>query len=299
VHYRLGRLAMKTNRLKDISEARDSEVVFVNRDLAGKGSWLERRLLSANPRVIFDFDDAIFIGDNEEAVRWMCKNAAWVTPGNEYLAEYVRNHSDRVTVIPTVVDTERYKARNWQGETTSEVRVGWSGSDQSISHCLFPYVDMLAQLQERLGFNLVVITNTRPQIPNRKLRWSYVPWSAETEGDLAQYFDIGLMPLRDDPFQRGKCGLKLLQYMAAGLPAIASPVGVNTAITKEGETGFLAASHNDWARAIELLVGSHPMRASFGEAGRRRCESEYSVRRWFPELLGIMTRVAASLDGAE
>jgi hypothetical protein len=288
--HRLGRVRMKWNRWRDVSEAGHFDAVFVNRDLAGGGLLFEKRLLSRNSRVVFDFDDAIFVGRNEAAVAWMCSRAAWVTPGNEYLAAFARRFTSRVTVIPTVIDTDRY-ALAPPRSPGAPVRVGWSGSDQSISSALYPSLPMLEALQKRLGFEFVIITNTRPTLPGTSLRFTFIPWRAEEEGGLGRHMDIGLMPLVDDTFQRGKCGLKLLQYMAAGLPTVASPVGVNATITIPGETGFLASTAGEWAGALEALVRSEELRRKLGAAGRRRCEESYSIRVWLPALLEILDRV--------
>src|SRR6202008_2392990 len=108
--------------------------------------------LCRNRKVIFDFDDAIFLGRNDAAVRWMCRNSAWVTPGNEYLAAYARQYSDRVTVVPTVIDTTKYRLKDAQPSSAAIPRVGWSGSDQSIRHSLFPFLPMLGEIQKSIPF---------------------------------------------------------------------------------------------------------------------------------------------------
>jgi glycosyltransferase involved in cell wall biosynthesis len=283
-HHRAARLLMKYNRLRDLDEARAADVVFVNRDLAGPGSFFGRRLLKRNSNVLFDFDDAIFIGRNEPAVAWMCQSAAWITPGNEYLAAYARQHSDSVTVIPTVIDTDSYAVRNRQPPPNIRPRVGWSGSDQSIRQALFPFLPLLADIQRKLQFELVVITNTRPKFPDCNLNWSFVPWTETEELQLSSKIDIGIMPLVDDEFQRGKCGLKLLQYMAAGLPTIASPVGVNADITELGITGFLPRTESEWAENLTILVNSPELRLQMGRAGRNRCVRDYSIQTWLPRI---------------
>lgn len=292
VHYRSGRALMKLNRLRDVRAAAHFDAVFVNRDLAGGSSGrFERLLLASNPRVIFDFDDAIFVGPNAGVVELMCRGAAWVTPGNPYLAEYAERFNRNVTVVPTVIDTDEYAPRDW---TVLPVRprIGWSGSDQSIRTTLFPYLDLLKELQAQLDFQLVIVSNTRPELPVAGVDWHFVPWSPTMEGRLGELMDIGIMPLVDDEFQRGKCGMKLLQYMAAGLPTVASPVGVNRDITAHGETGFLATSHGEWRDALLALVRSHELRTKQGTAGRRRCETSWSIRRWMPELLRILEAVS-------
>ncbi|HEX6965420.1 MAG TPA: glycosyltransferase family 4 protein [Gemmatimonadaceae bacterium] len=296
LHYRAGRVLMKLNRMRDISDARGFDVVFCNRDLAGNGVHLERHLWRCTQRIVYDFDDAIFtFPKTEPTVRWMCEHAAWVTPGNAYLAEYARQFNGHVEVLPTVIDTDRYTPKVYADIAPDTlVRVGWSGSDQSIRETLFPYLPLLVEAQKLLHFELVIISNTRPTLPVSGLRWSFHPWSAESEGALGSVMDVGIMPLVDDVFQRGKCGLKLLQYMAAALPTIASPVGVNAEITVDGCTGFLASAPDDWLAALEVLVTSPRRRRAMGEAGRDRCERHYSIQRWLPVLLGILDHVATS-----
>ena len=290
-------MLMKANRLLDTRHADSFDAVFVNRDLAGGGLFFERRLLKKNPRLVFDFDDAIFIGRNEPAVRWMCQNAAWVTAGNKYLAEYACQYSDRVTVLPSVVDTSRYMPGSYQGTTKQRpIRVGWSGSNQSIRATLFPYLEMLTRHQEHLDFEFVIISNSKPQLPLSRLRWTYWEWSSDQEEELVSSLDVGIMPLADNAFQRGKCGLKLLQYMAAGIPTVASPVGMNQQIVQHGVTGFLASWEDEWYEALGSLIRDPALRSQMGCAGRQRCENEYSIHKWFPVLLERIEHVARGSD---
>lgn len=290
LHYRLGRGLMTLNRLRDISGAGRHDVVFVNRDLAGRGLFCERRLHRTNPRIVYDFDDAIFVGPNRAAVEWMCAQAGWITPGNAYLAAFASQHNDRVTVVPTTIDTDL--CQPCASVPGGPVRVGWSGSDQSIQSTLVPHLGLLRELQTQIDFELVIITNTEPVLPLDGLRWRFIPWRAADESRLGVHLDIGIMPLEDTEFQRGKCALKLLQYMAAGLPAVASPVGVNADVVLPGTTGFLARTSAQWHDAIKTLVRDPELRARMGQAGRDRCVAEYSVRRWLPVLQEILVRVA-------
>src|SRR6185437_2370266 len=135
---------------------------------------------------------------------------------------------------------------------------------QSIHATLVPYLKMLLWLQQKHDFELVVVTNTRPKLPVPALRWTFHPWRAEEEPFLESKFDIGIMPLVDNEFQKGKCGLKLLQYMAAGLPTAASPVGVNKEIVRQGVTGFLVRTETEWQQALENLISDANLRASMG-----------------------------------
>jgi glycosyltransferase involved in cell wall biosynthesis len=291
VHHRVARAQMKWNRWRDVASSAGYDAVFVNRDLAGRGLFFQKQLLRRTQRVVFDFDDAIFVGPNEAAVAWMCRHAAWVTPGNGYLAEFVTRHTDRCTVIPTVVDTDLYRPSERQPAPL--VRVGWSGSDQSVRQTLFPQLQILAALQQKMPFELVVITNTRPPIPE-EIRWSFVPWTEASEVEALRSLDVGIMPLVDDAFQRGKCGLKALQYMGVGLPVVASPVGVNAEIVQDGVTGYHALAPSEWHGALERLILSADRRREMGEAGWRRCRAQYSIERWLPVLLQVLETARGS-----
>jgi glycosyltransferase involved in cell wall biosynthesis len=292
-HRRVGTLVRRINRLSDIHAAARFDAVFLNRDLLEGKYVYEERLFQHNPRVVFDFDDAIFLGRKADHIGRICQRAAWVTVGNETLAQFARQFSPRVTVIPTVIDTSLYpEFPDRAPADRGAVRVGWLGSGQSIAQTLYPHVEMLADLQRELGFEFVVVTKPRPKLPQHGLRWSYVEWSPLTETQIASHFDIGIMPLIDEPYQRGKCGCKLLQYMAAGLPAVASPVGVNAEIVGGGERALAASLSAEWRRALAALIDDASLRHTLGRAGQRFVTEHYSVARWFPELLSIIEQVS-------
>ncbi|MEI7780615.1 MAG: glycosyltransferase [Planctomycetota bacterium] len=287
------------NRRRDIRDAADCDVVFLNRDLQEGAAVWERRLFAANPRVVFDFDDAIHLGAEKRAhIGWVCRQAAWVTPGNETLAAFAREFTDRATVTPSTVPIERYELHPLPGGAAVSAaggppRVGWLGSDLSIRETLFPRWELLGRLQRAIGFEFVICSQPRPTPPAGPLQWRFVEWSPAVEERIGRHVDIGIMPLEDDAFQRGKCGMKLLQYMAAGLPVVASPVGVNAAIVAHGETGFLAATEQEWHAAVAALAADAALRRRLGLAGRERCERSYSTSVWAPRLLEIFARVAA------
>jgi glycosyltransferase involved in cell wall biosynthesis len=274
----------RLRRLWDIRRAAAFDVAFVNRDLLEGRVMYEAALLRRNPRVIFDFDDAIHLGAKEAHVAWICERAAWVTAGNRLLAEVARRYTDRVSVLPTSVDTDSYVRASSRRE--GPLRVGWLGSDLSIRETLCPFADTFARLQAAIGFDVVVVSKPRPALPEVGLTWRFIEWSPQVETRIADLFDVGIMPLQDDAFQRGKCGCKLLQYMAAGLPAVASPVGVNTRLLAEGR-GFLARSFDDWGDAL-ARVRDRSVRDARGAAGRAFVEREYSLNVWFPRLLEIV-----------
>lgn len=291
LHRRVRMRLRERRRRRDIRAASAFDVVLLNRDLLGGRASFEDELFRRNPRVVFDFDDAIYLGEKAAHVAGICARAAWVTAGNDQLAGFARRHTDRVTVLPTVVDCEAYVVRRDHERPGRRVRVGWLGSDRSIAETLVPSLDMLGRLRDELGFELVVVSKPKPVLPATLGPWQFVEWSPATETRIAELFDVGIMPLVDEPYERGKCGLKLLQYMAAGLPAIASPVGVNEQLLAEGR-GLLASDERAWRAALAALVANADERRALGEAGRAFVEREYSLSRWFPVLEEILDRVA-------
>lgn len=291
---RLLRSLREIARHRDVRDAASADVVFVNRDTLDWDIAWEKRLLQRNPRVLYDFDDAIYFGEQGPQVRWMCENARWVTAGNEFLAAHARQFTDRVTVLPTVVDTDRYLTRGASDPAPDRPRVGWLGSDLSIRMTLYPHWESLGRMQRALGFDFVVISRPRPRPPAGDLRWRWIPWSPRVEERISRCIDVGLMPLVDEPFQRHKCATKILQYMAGGLPFIATPIGVNRKIIDESGAGLGADSETQWAEAIGALIHDQDLRHRLGRAGRRYCEEKYSARKWFPALLEILERVRAA-----
>src|SRR4051812_26899294 len=163
-HAQAAGLIRRGRRLRDIWAASSFDAVLLNRDLLEGRFAYEARLFDRNPRVIFDFDDAIFLGDGKSRhIAQICERAAWVFAGNEYPASFARQHAKRVTVVPTVVDTDAYAIA---GEAVAgrPVRVGWLGSDRSIDETLAPFVPVLADLQRDLGFEFVVVTRPKPEL---------------------------------------------------------------------------------------------------------------------------------------
>ena len=292
-HRRIGGLVRRINRLRDIDAAARFDAVFLNRDLLEGRYVYEERLFRHNPRVVFDFDDAIFLGEKADHIGRICERAAWVTVGNESLAAFARQFTPRVTVIPTAIDTSLYHGGPDRATaTTGALRIGWLGSSQSIAQTLYPHVGMVAELQRELGFEFVIVSKPRPEPPRHGLRWTYVEWSPLVETQIANHFDVGIMPLIDEPYQRGKCGCKLLQYMAAGLPAVASPVGINKELLGGGDRGFAASEPTEWRRALAALMDDAGLRNRLGRVGRQFVAEQYSVDRWFPELLSVIEQVS-------
>ncbi len=286
-----GKWQRARNRAADIRDAAGCELVFQNRDLLGGNLKWEQALFKANPRVIYDFDDAIFLGPKRERhTAWVCRQAAWVTVGNEYLARFARQYTDRVSIVPTAVDVSTYHIKDYNAPPPETLRIGWMGSGHSIRETLFPLIETLAAIQRDIPFDFVIISSPPPPLPESSLRWKFVEWTPAVEMSVASFIDIGIMPLVDNDFQRGKCGLKLLQYMAAGLPVIASPVGVNSDLTRD--SGLLASTPAEWKLAVEHFVTQPNSMKLLGLTGRHRCESDFSLDRWSRHLLQLFDATA-------
>lgn len=282
------------------------DVVFVQREAAFIGGAWAERIAAARAPVVYDFDDAIWIPIVSEGNRRFAflKNVAkfprimglarTVIAGNEHLAEYARRHSRHVQVIPTAVDTDRFAPA--PRPPGGPVVIGWSGSRSTLVH-LREVLPALRRLRERFGdavrFEVVGDGTFRDDSLGIQGR----EWSAEAEVRLLQGMDVGLMPLTDDAWARGKCGFKALTYMAVGIPPVVSPVGVNTQIVTPGVDGLWASSTDEWVEAMTTLVTDAPLRRRLGAAAREKVVRDYSVARWQEALLAVIRDAVASPAG--
>jgi len=210
------------------------------------------------------------------------RHAAIVIAGNNYLAERAyRAGANRVEIIPTVVDTERYQPKQ---KAVGEVPiVGWIGTPQT-SRYLKPLLPVFESLKNEMPVRFVAVGANPEDFEGTPVEaW---PWSEESEVASVQQFDIGIMPLVDSPWERGKCGYKLIQYMACGVPVVASPVGVNCEIVVSDKNGLFADSAGEWDKALRTLINvDSEVRKRMGGAGRARVEEWYSVHAQASRLL--------------
>ncbi len=291
-HTLLGSSLRAAYALWMLRDAARFDVIVMNRDIVPNARiefiepWLARR----NPRLIFDFDDAIHLGARERKLRKILPHFAWITPGNEFLASFAREHHRNVSIWPTVVDASHYHVA--RRRSPGPPRVGWSGSSSTLQYCLPLLRKAIVDLAQAENFEFVVIAEIPPQINWPGVTTRYIPWTPESEVQGLQQIDIGLMPLRDEPFERGKCGLKAIQYMAVGAPAIVSPVGVNAEIVVDGTTGFHAVSDDEWKGRIQQLLHDDERRHLMGQAARQRAEQHYSVRALLPQMLDVFEHVS-------
>ena len=274
-------------RRRVLSDARNYAGVVVHREASLLGPAVYERLLArASVPLFFDFDDAIWIptvGANGVFSRLhfvgktatICRLSNAVLVGNEYLASYARRHSDSVFVVPTSIDLSRYPV---QPELAPDApfTVVWSGSLPTLVHLEHARAP-LESLARRRRVVLRVIGNNPPLRPFEGVETVFIPWREAGEAEELGAAHVGIMPMPDDPFSRGKCALKGLQYMAVGLPVILSPVGVNAEIIQHGKNGLLASSFEEWVSALERLAESPDLRRSLGAAGRLTIERSYAA----------------------
>lgn len=275
-------------RRKDLKRLDEFDIVFICREaLMTRSTYFEKKFAASKAKVVFDFDDSIWlsnVSDANKRWKWM-KNpnktaklialADVVFAGNEYLAKFAREFNSEIRIIPTTIDTEEY--RKADVECDDKVCVGWSGSITTIQHFEFA-LPFLKKIKERFGEKVVFRVVGDGSYRNVDLDITGLPWKKDSEiADLSR-MDIGIMPLPDDEWAKGKCGLKGLQYMALGIPTIMSPVGVNTGIIEHGVNGALASTEEEWVAELSKLIEDAELRRRIGEAARKTVEERYSVK---------------------
>jgi glycosyltransferase involved in cell wall biosynthesis len=274
-------------RVVDLFKIPFYQYVYIYREAAPVGppvfEWVIAKLLKK--KIIYDFDDAIWIPAISEQnriaryLKWfskigtICKLSYQVTVGNKYLADFVRVYNRNVIVIPTVVDT--VESHNvLQNQRTFQPVVGWTGTFSTLKY-LQILLPVLQKLQEKIDFTFAVIADKDPKLPLKKYR--FIPWRKDTEIQDLLTIHIGVMPLYNNPIEKGKCGFKAIQYMALGIPALVSPVGVNSEIVNDAEDGFVCRNNEEWENCLTQLLQSTEKRIKMGAAAKYKIEAKYSV----------------------
>src|SRR5262245_23227738 len=273
------------------------------------GPAIVERLIAARrrPPIVFDFDDAIFLPSVSEANKFIgafkrpqkvasiIRSSDHVITGNEFLSAYARRFNTAVTTIPTSVDTEHFApahrvSGNGARPESEEPIVGWIGSP-TTGRYIRSLSNVLRRVRERHRFVLRVSGAGEPfTIPGVTVR--HEPWALDREVQLFNTCDVGVYPLDDDEWSKGKCGFKAIEFMACGVPVVASAVGVNRELIQDGQNGFLAASEDQWVDKLSQLLSNPQLRQRFAEAGRRTIEAHYSLRVNAPKLAATLRVVA-------
>jgi len=283
-------------RLGDLFALHKYDYVYVHRWAAIAGppffEWMAAKVF--RKKIIYDFDDSIWVGESTYNKRFLaikflgkigriCRWASLVTVGNEYLKNFAVNFNKNVIIIPTVVNTNDIHNK-LQEHHTNKPAVGWTGSFSTLIY-LDMIVPVINHLQDKYDFTFYVIADRDPRLPVKN--YQFIKWTSEHELEDLLQFHIGLMPLTDDPITRGKCGFKAIQYMSIGVPAIVSPVGVNTKIVDNGINGFIADNDSEWEQQIAKLLEDEDLRKKMGLLARKKIEEQYSVTATKDQFINI------------
>jgi glycosyltransferase involved in cell wall biosynthesis len=288
-----------------LAQAREHDVVVIFREASLFGPAVYERLLAHSGRpIIFDFDDAIWVQGTRGVNGWftrlrfpgkastICRLASAVVVSNNYLANYARRRNDNVHVIPSTVDLDLFPFRPPLDQESPFVIV-WTGSVSTLAH-----LETARAALERFGRKrktvLRVICSRPPERAFDGVELQFVPWSAETEAASLGMSHVGIMPLPDDEFTRGKGGYKALLYMAVGRPVVLSPVGVNAEIVVHGRNGLLARTVDEWVGALDALADSRELRGRLARAGRVSVENGYSAESGAAAFAGVVKGVLPS-----
>jgi glycosyltransferase involved in cell wall biosynthesis len=291
-------------RLRDILQSGRYDLVFIHREAFPFFTpTIERFVKLRNPTIVFDFDDAIFTSPTHipnwrdplrdpERVKDIVRLSSLTIVGNRYLCAYAEQYNREVVMLPTVLDLTRYKVKRF--EDSLPITIGWVGSWSTLGS-----LELLAQVFESLGRSFEIMV----KVVGAENVYSFRPenaaivhkvWNFDDEVEDLHSFDIGVMPLPDNEWERGKCGLKLLQYMAVGVPTVASPVGVNAEIIEDGKNGFLAGDSTDWIEKLGRLIQNGDLRKQIGLEGRRTVEAKYSLVKTAPCFLHLLQQSVPS-----
>ena len=283
-------------RIINLHYANNFDLIWIEKEtLPWLPAWIEFNLGLKRTSYIVDYDDAIFHQYDKnkfKLIKWILghkidlimKRANTVLVGNEYLLERAKKAgARRIELLPTVIDLRKYPTNFFNNNDI--FTIGWIGSP-STSHYLKLVIPALEEICKNNNARLVLIGAKKEDLPNIPVE--YVSWSEETEIKEIQKFDVGIMPLSDNAWDRGKCGFKLIQYMACSKPVIGSPVGVNSKIIRHGINGYQAKNTNEWIWAINKLKDDPKLRQKMGKAGREIVEKDYCLQVTAPKLLKIL-----------
>lgn len=289
-YFRKSLIALKAvvKRSNDVRLANKYDLIFICREgfLTGT-TFFEDLLHKSKVPIIYDFDDAIWhfdVSDANKIFGWLknpgktarlISNAELVFAGNHYLADFAKHYNDKVVIIPTTIDTNEYQQVAFRN--TETICIGWSGSITTIRHFEMA-IPVLKILKEKYGERISLKVIGDGNYINDSLGIRGIAWNKATELEELSTIDIGIMPLPDDEWAKGKCGLKGLQYMALGIATIMSPVGVNVDIIQDSINGMLASSNEEWVNKLSLLIENTDLRKRCAENGRKTVEEKYSVQ---------------------
>ncbi len=272
------------------------QAIFIHREVAPIGppvfEWILTKIF--RKKVIYDFDDAIWLPNTSSGNRIasrlkfhgktknICKWAQKVSCGNKYLCNFAKKYNKTVVLNPTTIDTEYHVPIKTDNHKPV---IGWTGTHSTLQY-LYQIEPVLKELKNSLDFELLIISDIPPKL---EVEHTFLQWKSETEIEDLNKIDIGLMPLAEDPWSKGKCGFKALQYMAIETPPIVSPVGVNTEIIDHGQNGFICKTEEDWKTALTELCNNTTLIKDMGQKARNKVFEKFSVHSNSSNFLSLFT----------
>ncbi len=268
-----------------IFSVKNFDYVFIHREATPIGPPFIEFIIAKilKKKIIFDFDDAIWIhnvSDKNKAVKYLksnwkvkhiCKWSYKVICGNIFLADYAKKYNSKVMVIPTTIDLKYHKKLP---NNNKKITIGWTGTHSTLKH-LDLIIPVIKKLEKEFDFDFIIISDKKPEFNVSSLK--FIEWKKETEIEDLNKIDIGIMPLYDSDWEKGKCGFKGIQYMSLGIPAVMSPVGVNTEIITHGKNGFLAKNEKEWFSILSELIRNEKLRKTIGQEGKKTIKDTYSI----------------------
>jgi len=260
-------------------------IVFIHREASPIGPPFIEFIISKilNKKVIYDFDDAIWLPNTSDQnsfaaklkwhnkVKYICKWSWKVSAGNAFLADYAQRYNTNVILNPTTIDLDYHQPRYHKNK---KISIGWTGT-HSTSKYLNALTSVLKKLRAKYDFDVIIISNQKPDWDFKD--YIFIRWSKSSEIEDLNKLDIGIMPLEDSPWEQGKCGFKALQYMALEIPAVVSDIGVNSQVIEHEVDGFLCREDEDWLKSLSRLIQSENLRREIGIKGRKKVVNHYSV----------------------
>lgn len=259
------------------------DILFMQRPMSSdksKSTFFEKLLVKVNPNLIFDFDDALFV-QNEDKIRSLISLSKACICGNEYLANFTNKINSNTHIIPTPIDTDKFTSAIHDEPT--KLTIGWTGTSGNYAFFTERLIqDIQTVLEENPNIRFLFICDKKPD-ERFTFAYDFIQWDADTEVEDLRKIDIGLMPLIESPWTKGKCGFKLIQYGTISIPSIASDVGVNSEVVLDKKSGFIIK--NDlWKDSLEKLINDADLRRSMGTRAREHIEKVYSVKENYPKL---------------
>jgi glycosyltransferase involved in cell wall biosynthesis len=276
-------------RLPGLLAARSSAVTWLEREMIPGRFTLER---FAGSKRLLDVDDAIWLNAPHFSER-LARSCDGVIAGNQFIADYYQKIAARVWTIPTSIDTAKWRPA--PPAERDKWTIGWTGTSSNLKYLNLieePLADFLAQHRQS---RLLVVCDRKPTLKRLPAQsWRFVRWSPENEVGLVQSMDIGLMPLPDAEWARGKCALKMIMYLAVGIPAIVSPIGVSKELLGQGDVALAARNENEWSEALCRLFQDRALSTAIGAAGRKLVMEQFSVNKNVSRLAEVIREVADS-----